>query len=246
MSKPLDLELQKALAIFYVLCALMNIGFAFYYLRAKDMLKALVWGAVAVLFIIHAGAYFAHMGWVLPQGFRDAVNTTLNGPRGATIYVSVSVIAFVVMLYFRKFFVNPQVAWAMLMASLLFGGWAMTDPNFRSIVAKEDNVPISMLIYSVGFFTWLGMYRAVQNDDRMARGEPILEKLDDEKVLVWPDLVYTELICMIIATVVLIAWAVLLKAPLEQPPKEGRKSKHQREKRFPFSEKKQPTKVQQL
>jgi quinol-cytochrome oxidoreductase complex cytochrome b subunit len=44
-----------------------------------------------------------------------------------------------------------------------------------------------------------------------------LEKVEDEKVLVWPDLVYTELICMIVATFVLIIWAVLLKAPLEQP-----------------------------
>jgi hypothetical protein len=93
----------------------------------------------------------------------------------------------------------------------------MTDENFRKIVAKEDNVPITMLIYSVAFFTWLAMYRAVQNDERIARGDPPLEKLDDEKVLVWPDLVYTELIAMIIATVVLIVWAVLLKAPLEQP-----------------------------
>ena len=105
----------------------------------------------------------------------------------------------------------------MLQLSLLFGGWAMTDPNFREIVAKEDNVPITMLIYSVGFFTWVALYRAVQNDERIARGEPVLEKLDDEKVLVWPDLVYTELIAMIIATFVLIIWAVLLKAPLEQP-----------------------------
>jgi hypothetical protein len=57
----------------------------------------------------------------------------------------------------------------------------------------------------------------VQNDERMARGEPILEKTEDEKVLVWPDLVYTELIAMIVATVVLVVWAILLKAPLEQP-----------------------------
>jgi hypothetical protein len=74
-----------------------------------------------------------------------------------------------------------------------------------------------MLIFSVGFFTWLGLYRAVGNDDRIARGDPVLEKLDDEKVLVWPDLVYTELIAMIIATFVLVIWSVLLKAPLEQP-----------------------------
>src|SRR5919206_491138 len=36
-------------------------------------------------------------------------------------------------------------------------------------------------------------------------------------VLVWPDLVYTELICMVIATAALVVWGVLLKAPLEQP-----------------------------
>jgi hypothetical protein len=105
----------------------------------------------------------------------------------------------------------------MLMLSLIFGGWAMTNPNFRSIVAKEDNVPITMLIYSVGFFTWLAMYRAVQNDERIAKNEPVLEKAEDEKVLVWPDLVYTELIAMIICTVLLTVWAILLKAPLEQP-----------------------------
>ena len=61
------------------------------------------------------------------------------------------------------------------------------------------------------------MYRAVQNDERLKKGEPVLEKLEDEKVLVWPDLVYTELIAMIIATFVLVVWAVALKAPLEPP-----------------------------
>jgi hypothetical protein len=109
------------------------------------------------------------------------------------------------------------VAWAVLNLSLLAAGWAMTDPEFQKIITKPDNVPIPMLIYSVGFFTWAAMYRAVQNDDRIAKGEPVMEKLDDEKVLVWPDLVYTELIAMVLATFVLVIWAVLLKAPLEQP-----------------------------
>jgi Cytochrome b(C-terminal)/b6/petD len=36
-------------------------------------------------------------------------------------------------------------------------------------------------------------------------------------VLVWPDLVYTELICMIAATAILLAWGILLQAPLEEP-----------------------------
>src|ERR1700693_3787760 len=41
--------------------------------------------------------------------------------------------------------------------------------------------------------------------------------MQDEKVLVWPDLVYTEMIAMIVMTFILLIWAVYLKAPLEQP-----------------------------
>jgi len=36
-------------------------------------------------------------------------------------------------------------------------------------------------------------------------------------VLVWPDLVYIELICMVLVTAGLIAWSLLLQAPLEEP-----------------------------
>jgi hypothetical protein len=99
---------------------------------------------------------------------------------------------------------------------LIAFGWSLTNPVFRDVVAKADNVPIVMLLATVGFFTWLPLRRAVLNDDRIARGEPPLEK-DDEKVLVWPDLVYTELIAMVVCTALLTVWAILLKAPLEQP-----------------------------
>src|SRR5438067_9870473 len=153
----LDASLQNSLAVFYVLVAIMNFAFAAYYglSAAKDTVKAAVWAGVGVVFLVHSVAYLAQMNWVLPQAFRDLVDYLM----GPVLYTSLSIGLFVVMLSFRKFFTNPQVAWALLNLSLLFGGWAMTDPNFRSIVAKPDNVPISMLIYSVGFFTWLGMYR---------------------------------------------------------------------------------------
>ena len=162
---------------------------------------------------MHALAYFLHGNLVLPKGVREAIDALMN----PVLYTSASIVGFVLLLYFRKFFTQPQVAWAILNLVLFAAGWAMTDPNFQAIVTKPDNVPIILLIFSVGFFTWLGLNRAVLNDERLARGEPVLEKLDDEKVLVWPDLVYTELICMVVFTFVLIVWAVLLKAPLEQP-----------------------------
>ncbi len=92
----------------------------------------------------------------------------------------------------------------------------MTDRDFYEIVAKPDNVPIVMLVFLLAFFTWLGTSQAVINDRRKENGEPPMEKLNDEKVLVWPDLVYPELICMIALTAFLIFWAIALPAPLEE------------------------------
>jgi hypothetical protein len=96
-------------------------------------------------------------------------------------------------------------------------GASMADPDFASIVTKPDNVPIVGLVFLLGFFTWLATAKAVENDDRWKQGLPPKEKEDSEKVLVWPDLVYTELICMVALTAFLLLWAIALKAPLEEP-----------------------------
>ena len=93
----------------------------------------------------------------------------------------------------------------------------MADENFARIVMKPDNVPIVGLVFMLAFFTWVATKQAVVNDERIARGEPPMEKLNDEKVLVWPDLVYTELICMVAVSAFLLVWAICLQAPLEEP-----------------------------
>jgi hypothetical protein len=82
---------------------------------------------------------------------------------------------------------------------------------------KPDNVPIVGLVFLLAFFTWVATKQAVVNDERIAQGLPPMEKLDDEKVLVWPDLVYTELICMVAVSAFLLVWAIFLPAPLEEP-----------------------------
>ena len=110
-----------------------------------------------------------------------------------------------------------MVAWTVFNAALLLMGLAMADENFASIVMKADNVPIVGLVFLLAFFTWVATKQAVENDERIAQGLPPLEKLNDEKVLVWPDLVYTELICMVAVSAFLLAWALLLPAPLEEP-----------------------------
>jgi hypothetical protein len=217
----LSTSFQNGLAIYYLLVAGMNFGFAaFFYTSLKNMLQTIVWACVGGLFLLHAVAYFAHVGWVIPDGVQHFVNQVMN----PVSYFIVAVLVLVLGLYFRRVFTDPIVAWAILMAGLLFSGWAMTNENFKNIITKPDNVPIVMLIFSVGFTTWLALRKAVINDERLARGEPPVEKAagEDEKVLVWPDLVYTELIAMVVCTLILVVWAVVLKAPLEQPASSSR------------------------
>src|SRR5262249_35213527 len=191
MPTTLSNSLQNSLGVFWLFCAAMNAGFALYFARtARKPTVAMVWLGVTGAYLLMAFLFFGHFGVVLPKVFREGIDALM----GPIVYTTLSVVGFAAVLIWRRFFTNPQVAWTALNLSFLFGGWAMTDPEFFKIIAKPANVPIPMLIYSVGFFTWLALYQAVQNDDRIARGDPPREKTEDEKVLVWPDLVYTELI----------------------------------------------------
>jgi hypothetical protein len=177
---------------------------------------ALLWTLVAlgymVLASMSAGANMAMMP-KMPLAFREFVNSKT----GPVIYSLGTTAVLVVLFIFRSWFVRPAIAWTIWNLMLLFLGLSMPDENFYAIVAKPDNVPIVALVFLLAFFTWLATYRAVLNDERTAKGEPPLEKLDDEKVLVWPDLVYTEMICMIALSAILIFWAIWLQAPLEEP-----------------------------
>jgi hypothetical protein len=220
-SQSLSHSTAFSLAVFYLLVVVLNISYAAYHLYVnRDRKQGAIWGAVAGVFLIHAALYLSPVRPMLPAGFRETTTRimgAMHGQAGPILYTVLSVLTFVTLLYWRRTLTQPMIAWSILNFSLLVGGWSMTDPEFRKIVGKADNVPITMLIFSVGFFTWLALYKGVQNDERLARGEPPLEKLEDEKVLVWPDLVYTELICMVICTFALVVWAVVLKAPLEEP-----------------------------
>jgi hypothetical protein len=159
--------------------------------------------------------FFPFEPW-LPNAW-NGVKTTVNFLSGPVILTVGSLAVMAVMFVFRRFFSTPGIAWLLLNLALLSMGAAMTNPDFFEIVAKPDNVPIVGLVYLLGFFTWLATYKAVVNDDRIAQGLPPMEKLDDEKVLVWPDLVYTEMICMVALTAFLLVWGIALQAPLEEP-----------------------------
>jgi len=150
-------------------------------------------------------------------GVRPYINWLLGPDR----LFLMAVMGLVLMFFYYRQWTKPRAALLILLVFTTAYVASMFDPNFRSIIAKPDNVPITMMIYFVGFFLWLAFRRAAINDERTEKGEPLLEAGSDDKVLVWPDLVYSEMIALVLCSVVIIVWSIVLKAPLEQPANPG-------------------------
>jgi len=150
---------------------------------------------------------------------KDVINA-LTAPE---IFITVAAIAFLFALRTRGFWRGRPAAF-MGIGAVVFLGVSMLDPNFALIVKKPDNVPIVAMLFLVGFFLWLSMSQAYDNDDRIAAGQPPREASDGEaeKTWVWPDLVYTELLAMVIGMIILVVWSLLLKAPIEEPANPAR------------------------
>ncbi|MEX1232318.1 MAG: hypothetical protein WEB58_18885 [Planctomycetaceae bacterium] len=181
--------------------------------------RATFWASYTMLLGMFAVAHFVSTSD--PEAFLlvmpDFAKNFIDGFADPTIFFALSVLLMTAVIYFRETLVKPAVAWFLLNLMLVFTALSMTDYDFRQIVGKPDNVPIVSMLFIVAFFTWLYFSRAVENDRRTKAGLPLFEQEKNDKILVWPDLVYTELICMIAITVILVVWGVVLQAPLEEP-----------------------------
>lgn len=145
---------------------------------------------------------------------KDMVNRIGVPQYSLPIFFLVFMAAF---LFYRKW-TKPIIFWPlMVLFCIVYFGMIPLDHNYAAILTKPDNVPITMMILSLIYFVWLSLRQAAINDTNREQGKPLIEEDKDDKVLCWPDLVYVELICMILCTVGLIVWSVYLKAPLEAP-----------------------------
>ena len=151
----------------------------------------------------------------------ELLKTFINTIAAPEWFVSLSIVLFFTALFWEKLW-TPKPALYVLGGLVAFFLISLLDANFRSIVTKPDNVPIVAMLFLVGYFIWLSLSQGYENDRRIARGEKPMEASEPvSKVLVWPDLVYIEFICLILFTVFLIVWSIFLKAPLEQPANPG-------------------------
>lgn len=131
----------------------------------------------------------------------------------------ITTVLFILMMKYYRVIGTKKFGIAAAVASLPVAFWFCLDANFRAIILWPDNIPINIIIVLIAWLTWYSLYRAAQNDNRLDEGLGPIEGLPEnrEKVWVWPNLVYTELMCMIGCTVFLVVWAVIFKAPLEEP-----------------------------
>ena len=205
--------------LYLALCG-MNLVWVAHLAKSKASLRSISIWSVFCTFLALIGAVHITK-FAEPQNFPffmpEFVKTQIDGLANPVIFFAISTVLFIAMIMFREWWTRPTVAWVLLNLSILFIALSLTDYDFRQIVGKPDNVPIVAMLYIVGFFTWLYFYKAVENDRRIAAGRPLLEQEDNEKVLVWPDLVYAEMICMIALSAILVIWGVVLQAPLEEP-----------------------------
>ena len=157
------------------------------------------------------------------MGAVNAVKDTVNFLTNPPIFISLIALVFFLVIGRRGFW-RPRIGLPVGIVAAVFVALSTFDSNFRLIVAKPDNIPIVAMLFLVGFFFFLSMSQAYSNDERIARGELPIEATpkEAEKTWVWPDLVYTELLCMVIGMIILVIWGIAFKAPIEEPANPSR------------------------
>jgi hypothetical protein len=150
--------------------------------------------------------------------FIEALKNIVNFICDPKILITLSAVALFASLKWPEKFYSDKSAKILFGVMIGFFLVSLFDSDFRKVVTKPDNVPIVGMLFMIPFFTWFSMREAVRNDKRLTEGKQLVEQEETaEKVLTWPDLVYTELICLVAITVILIAWSMVLPAPLEDP-----------------------------
>ena len=148
------------------------------------------------------------------EAFKAFVNS-VSSP--VTIFTGAALV-FGSVLAFPRIATNKFVAGTGLLLILAFFGIGLTDPNFKRIITAPDNVPIVALIFIFGYFTWYALRKATENDKRLEEGRPTIEAEEsNQKVLVFPYLIFIEFVVALFYAIGLVVWSLLLKAPLEEP-----------------------------
>src|SRR4051794_9951223 len=96
----------------------------------------------------------------------DPLKHFVNAMTQPAPFMLISITVFALMFVLYKWWTKPLVAGALFALFILAYFGSMGDANFRSIVAKPDNVPITIMVISVMICIWIAFRRAALNDTR--------------------------------------------------------------------------------
>jgi hypothetical protein len=149
----------------------------------------------------------------------EGLKSLFNALSDPSIFLTLAVFGFLALLKWYRVVTRPPVAAALGLLGIAFLAFAATDENLvKNALGKPDNLPIPLMLGTVAFFTWLALRKAAINDERAEKGQPPAEADESgQRVYTWPDLVFSEFVCMLLVGALLLAWAIFLKAPLEPP-----------------------------
>ena len=150
----------------------------------------------------------------------DTIQNFLNRLFAPEYLVTLAILGLFLLFKYRKACTqNRLLSLAIVSMPVLFFGFSALEENFWVLFRRPDNLPIAAMAFLVVFFLWFALKKGVENDERIASGDGPQEARpeEEEKVFVWPDLVYTEMLCLLLVSILLVIWSVALPAPLEEP-----------------------------
>ena len=106
------------------------------------------------------------------EAFKKAANVLAN----PWLSFLLATVGLLLLLRFRRYAFNWYVGGLVLLVQAVVVAWGMKDTNFRLIVGKPDNVPITAMLFVSTFVLWLAMAQAINNERRAEQKLPPDEK----------------------------------------------------------------------
>ncbi len=152
----------------------------------------------------------------LGPGILNPIFQAVNWLCQPVVFYTGSTIAFFGALKFRRTLVKPWIAGSMAVGMIVFLLLSLLNPQFAREALKADNAPIWIMLTITCLVMWAAFYQAVENDERFKKGLKSLEhEAAEEKLHVWPYLVYLEGVMAAFVLALLFIWSLGLDAPLE-------------------------------
>lgn len=125
--------------------------------------------------------------------------------------------AVIVFLWRVAWWTRPQVGWTLVNIIFYTGVFTGAAPRWVAALTDSETFAVTAMLGVSLFFVWYGLKQAAENDRRRALGQAPIEVELSDKVPTWPNLVYIELICILVVLTIILLWALAFPAPLEAP-----------------------------